>query len=276
MGERIETPQWRDQNRTTRYPFTPGATLTARTGAVLVEGMFVDAALYPIGGGAAPLFLSEIEVDREGALIRVGTESQPRLCAGRYVLDQASEAVALVDGYGRAAGTLISEAGQLAALQAWGAGVHAFRPDAAPFVASCCVPTPEVGVRAFLLESGELVAGDVWFLGGAGVVLTARDEPVLAPDGAVLQAATIRVDAVGDPLFRRRLCSGGEPFAAGRFIKALRFVGPDGDAFTVRPDRDGNVSLTAVDADAADTALRITATVDGVAIEVAGSRLGAG
>lgn len=271
LSQELYTPQWRDQNETTRYPFLATATLTARDGTVLLEGIVVDAALYPVGGGAG-LFLAAVTVTRDQAICYVGTEADPALCSGAVRFAAVSDQITLTDRFGRAAGVLISQDGQLATLQGWGLGTRRFTRAATEFAASVCMPTPELGVRAFGLEDGTILAGDVWLVAGAGVVLTAGTDQVPAGTG-VAEVTTIRLDVVGDPLFRRRLCGGGD-FSPGRFITAVRFVGPDGAAVTVTPDGAGDIALTVTSADADDTVLRVVTTAEGIALETVGAVLG--
>lgn len=273
MPTQIDTFQWSAQNRTTTYPFVPSATLQTRTGKSLVEGVILDAALYPVGGTAG-LYLTSVTIDRDGITFLVGTDGVPRLCSGRYVLAAPSDSVTLTDGFGRAAGMLLSADNQLATILPWGVGEHRFTRAATEFAASVCAPTPELGVRAIVLEDGTLLAGDVWLLGADGVVLTAGSAVIPGPSGELPVAIrTIKVDIVGDPLFRRRLCGGGA-FAGGRFISAVRFLSPDGTPTDVVPDADGNISLIATHVDTEDTVLRITATADGIGIGAAGTTLG--
>src|SRR4051812_34725451 len=199
---RIFTPQWRAQHRDTRYPFAETATMVTRDGRVLLEGTILDAAVYPVGGRTG-MFLTAVDVGLAKVTIFVGNEGNERLCSGVYLIAEPKINLALNDTYNRAAGMLLLADGAAGALRAWGRGLHQFAPGTTEFCASTCVPTPEVGVRGILLEDGTLMTGDVWLVGDDGVVLTATD----GVDGK-----TIRVDIVGDPLFRRRLCGDSASF----------------------------------------------------------------
>ncbi len=270
MPERIVTPQWRAANRNTHYPFAATATLAARDGGILVDGILIDAALYPVGGGVG-LFLSTIEVSGQAITISVGNEGREQLCSGTFSMSLVPDLLVLADGNGRAAGVLVSENGQLATLQALGTGTHSFAPAATPFCASLCVPTPEVGVRGILLEDGRLMTGDVWLLGDDGVVLTVG-ETVLP--GALETTSVIRLDVVGDPLSRRRLCGGTTLFTTPTFVQQLRLTGPGGEDFTVLPDSGGQIALLATSVDAPETVLRLTASAEGVEISAVGAASG--
>jgi hypothetical protein len=273
MPTRIVTPEWRDQNGPNRYPFAEGASLVSRDGRVLLEGVLLDAAIYPVGG-AVGLSLTAADVGASEVTLYVGNEGRERLCSGTFPVSRPGTTLELADANGRAAGMLLAAEAGLATVAAWGRGLHEFAPHAAEFVASVCVPTPEVGVRGVLLEDGTVMAGDVWILGDDGVVVTGAETLQASPvGGPPRHVNTIRVDVVGDPLFRRRLCE-GSTFSTPRFVRALRLLGPDGEDFVVRPDGRGNIALTVSGADASDTVLRLTASQDGVTIGAAGRALG--
>lgn len=258
MAERTLTPEYRAARAETRYPFAAAATLTNAAGDAFLEGTLLDAALYPVGG-AAGLYLSAVVVARQAVTLWVGNEGDERLCSGTFAAARPPDVVPLADALGRPAGLLVSEATRLAPLLAWPAGTHAFTRAETEFAASVCVPTPERGVRGLLLDDGTLLTGDVWLVGGEGVVLR-EDAP-----------GTIRLDVVGDPLFRRRLCGPGAAFAVPRPITTLRFLDPHGAAFDVTPDAQGNVRIAAANAAAHDTVLRVVATEAGLRVGAVGS-----
>ena len=73
----------------------------------------------------------------------------------------------------------------------------------------------------------------------------------------------IRVDVVGDPLFRRRLCAANNLFETPRPIRELLVLAPNA-VFTVRPDSFGNIQFLAGDNLAPDTVLRLGTGGDGI------------
>jgi hypothetical protein len=101
------------------------------------------------------------------------------------------------------------------------------------------------------------MAADVWLIGEDGVVLR-KDENA------------IRVDIVGDPLFKRKLCTttGGniELFVTPNFVRTVNGI---------KPDEYGNFTITANNELAGDTILRIypDAANNVVKIEFVGQRL---
>lgn len=269
MG-RVLFPEWRKQNEPTKYPFSDAATLTNAANRVVTEGTFLDAALYPVGDSTG-LYLTKAVVTFQAVTLYVGTQASPELASGTFPLVDPPDQVAFFDPYGRPAGVLVSEGRRLGLFQSWGVGTHEFEPADTEFCASCVFPTPEVGVRGVRLETGELFVGDVWLVGDDGVVFRLFEREVPVPGSCQTRAVReVRMDVVGDPLFRRRLCQPNNLFQTPQFLKAVRVVGPNMD-FTVPPDPAGNINLTAVNDLAADTVLRITATDNGIVIGAVGT-----
>lgn len=253
MAERLLFPEWRAQNDTTKYPFSESATLVNEDGTMLLEGTFVDAAIYPIGGQVG-LYITQVVIDHENVVVHIGTASIPSLCTGTFPLLDAEDIIPLVDAYGRPAGVLVSDSLRLAIFQSWGTGTHEFTRTQMEFATTVCVPTPEIGVRGIQLETGEILTGDVWLVGDDGVVF--REETVVLPatcEQAERTVQVIRMDVVGDPLFRRRLCDATSQFETPRFIKTIRVVSIDGE-FECTPDEHGNLQLTANNAEATQRA----------------------
>jgi hypothetical protein len=128
-------------------------------------------------------------------------------------------------------------------------------------------------VRGIQLETGELFVGDVWLVGDDGVVLQSEELTVPVPGTCETQTLqVIRVDVVGDPLFRRRLCADANLFSTPQFVQRLRVVGPN-MTFDAVPDSNGNVSLTTVDDLAERPVLRIRTKQEGIEISAVGSAL---
>jgi len=270
MAERILFPEWRKQNDTTKYPFSGAATLINAANRVITEGTFLDAALYPIGN-AVGLHLTKVVVGFQRVTVFVGTLASPEMASGSFDLVSPADQVSLLDAYGRPAGVLVSEGRRLGLFQSWGVGTHEFLPQDTEFCASCVFPTPEIGVRGIRLETGELFVGDVWLVGDDGVVFS--EETVTVPIAGTCQTRDvrqIRMDVVGDPLFRRRLCQPNNLFQTPKFVKELRVVGPNMD-FSLFPDSSGSINISVANDLAADTVLRIVNTAAGIEIGAVGS-----
>ncbi len=271
MAERTIFQEWRRQNEATRYPFADVSTLANAEGRVLVEGTFLDAALYPIGAGVG-LFLSSVVVTHTDVTLLLST-SAGVAATGNFKLISPPDVIDLFDAYGRPAGVLVSESRRLGLFQAWGVGTHEFTAAQTEFAATCVFPTPEVGVRGIRLETGETFTGDVWLVGDDGVVLRMeRLEIPVSGTNETRRVNAIRVDVVGDPLFRRRLCMPRELFSTPSFVKAIRFKSPDDD-FTCGPDAAGNVRLVANNDLAGDSVLRISTTPDAIVVWAVGSHV---
>jgi hypothetical protein len=253
VEQRIYYQEWRDEQAGSKYPFADGASLTADTGLVLDPAIFLDAVLYPIGGGPR-LFL--VRVTARGTrtvTIVVGTQTGAELASAEFDPLEPPSELPVFDPLGRPAGLIVSTPERLAAFQTWPFGDHTFGPNA-EFVSSCVVPMPAPGLRGLMLEDGELFNGDVWIVGEDGVVVRQDGEGV------------IRIDLVGDPLFRRRLCEPNDLFATPRFIKTINGIAPD---------ERGTFLITVNSELAGDTILRLYPTDDGRALrfEVVGQKL---
>ena len=159
MAERTLFPEWRKQQETTRYPFSERATLTNSTGRVLIEGTFLDAAMYPIGATAG-LFISTFEITHQDATLTLATPTQPDLATASFGLVTPPDELVFEDAFGRPAGVIITESRRLGLFQSWGVGTHEFLSTETEFAASVVFPTPEVGVRGIRLETGEVFVGD--------------------------------------------------------------------------------------------------------------------
>ena len=272
MAERTVHPQWRDANESSKYPFADTATLTSLTGVVLDEDTFLDAHLYPIGN-AANLHISSVIVASPNVTINVGTSDNSSLCSVTFdlfsstsVLSSASlidYSLKLVDAYNRPAGVFVSDAIRLSRFRSWNEGTHDFEVAETEFCASVSTPTPESGVRGFTTINNDFVAGDVWLIGENGIVLRKVDTDT---DGCHV----IQVDAVGDPLFRRKLCK--DETLTLNSIKYSLF----GDTTYLQtinkipPDVYGNYVISAGDTTTTNTALRIVSTPDGIKLKVVG------
>lgn len=265
-------PEWRSSNTDNNYPFAEHVTLVNDDGRMLLPGFLLDAVLYPIGGKVG-LYLSQVVLTHDSVTIYVGTLAEPLLCSGSFDVVSPPDSVKLVDAAGRPAGLLVSESVRFAILQSLGVGTHEFAPEQTEFCASCCVPTPEVGVRGIQLPDGEVLVGDIWLVGDDGVVV--RTEELSEPAGCRVTAETlsaIRIDIVGDPLYRRRLCSGGALFSTPRFIETLRIVGPN-QTFDCAPDQYGEFKISILNASAQDTVLRFSPTANGISVGAVGQKL---
>lgn len=266
----IRHQEWRDEFEATNYPFSDKALLVNQAGDTLLEGTFLDAHLYPIGGKEG-IFLSQVNITFATVTITIGDKYNASLASGSFKLTQPPSLVKLTDNYGRPAGVLVSEPTRLAVIQSWGIGLHTFDATQTEFVATCCMPTPEIGVRGIVLADGSLFTGPVWILGDDGVVVS--KEQITLPGQLNKPSeivSVIRVDVVGDPLYRRRLCDPQTLFSTPNPVRKIRVVNGD-TSYLCTPSNGGNFTIQMNDSLASDAALRVHQTPTGLVFEVAGS-----
>jgi hypothetical protein len=266
---RIRHPEWRASHEDTKYPFGETASLTNGTDLIL-EGTFLDAHLYPIGAEEG-LYIRKVDLAFEFGTITIADRIKD-VCTGTFRLPNPEDNVVLKDEYGRPAGILVSEAVRLAFFLSWGLGSHEFEPEQTQFAATCCMPTPEVGVRGIQLADGSLFTGPVWIIGDDGVVVTVETQ-TLPPDkcgNGPREVEALRIDVVGDPLFRRRLCNPIDLFNTPNPVRKIA-IRQRGELVAVcEPDEQGNFSIIRNNSEAADSAVRIRTTKEGLIFEVVG------
>lgn len=235
-NDRIIFPEFRDQQDGSRYPFSDSSSLLSSTGKVRIENdIFLDASIYPIGN-TLRLHISQIEISPRLVVLYVSDNSRRTLATASFdPLATDVFTIRFVDSRGRDAGILVSEPDRLRVFAAWPVGTHIFPIGNADFVASCCIPTPEIGVRGILTADGDLLTGDIFMIGDNGIVIT-DDE------------GAIRIDASGDPLYLRKACRPLGKFNTPRYLQTINNCGPD--AY-------GNFNLTVGDHLADTTILRI-------------------
>lgn len=245
----IRFPEFRDQMAPTLYPFNDSATLTSTTQQTIDRDMFLDAGLHPIGVAGPYLYISSIEIaPREVTITFADSTREDRAFA---VFDPlaATEMIPVTDTVGRPAGVLVASIPSIPRFTAWPIGRHTFLPTATQLVPSCVIPTPEVGVRGLVLDTADLFTDDVVIVGENGVVVRQDGE------------STIRIDVVGDPLFRRKLCDPIELFSVPRFVKTINGCPPD-------PNSNYNLTVGGNITDA--TILRVYKSEAGLVLEAVG------
>ena len=265
---RLLHPAWRAQWEDTGYPFADGVSRTNAAGFEIPAATFIDGAIHPVGGQAG-LYLAQVDIAFDAVTLTVGDPATPALATAAFSMVHPPELLSFADEFGRAAGVLVSSAERLAVFQSWPVGVYVFAPDQTEFAASICFPTPETGVRGVLLDDGTLLTGNVWLVGEDGVVLREVDVTP-AQSCAAGPARVVRVDVVGDPLFRRRLCAPPALFSTPRFVRTIRVVASNG-TFECGPNARGDLQISVGNNEAADTILRVRTVEEGVLFEAAGS-----
>lgn len=256
--ERILFPQFRDEQNTSRYPFTDSSVLVeTETGLAIANGVFVDATFYPIGGGGS-IYLQSIVIGAPGFEFVVTTTSPAVTIRGKYDWRSPPEngVIPFYDAFGRPAGMALVNVENMRQFNSWTQKTYSFGQRSAQFVATTFVPAKEPGVRALRSTANSFLTGDVWFIGDGGIVVRAEGEH------------TIRFDIVGIPLYRRYACAGAEAvFPPKRFVKTINGC---------PPDEYGNFTITAnplhpnLPANQKDVVLRVYPTTNGVVLEALG------
>lgn len=251
MPDRILFPEFLNQFEPTKYPFVDVATLTSTEGQVIDHDLFLDASLYPIGA-LGYLYISEIEVQARNVKITVADQTRTIRATANFDPLFAPSLVIFKDSYARPAGILVSDTLKLSRFTSWQITTHSFTAAATTLVPSCVIPTPAVGVRGILTERGDVFTGDFIIVGDNGVVVREETE------------GQIRIDIVGNPLFRRKLCIPAELFTTPRFVKTINGCGPD---------KYGNYNITVGNERSEQTVLRVYPTSQGLVIAAAGAKV---
>jgi hypothetical protein len=255
---RILYPQFRDEQADSRYPFADRATLASSTaGLEIGRDTFIDASIYTINGDRQA-YISAIVVTPQLITIYLGDVGDPRRASAEFnpLAAPADGVLNVFDIYGRPAGMLLSTPLALARFSGWPTGTHTFLPAAAEFVSSVVIPAREPGVRGLVADDAALLTGDVWIVGGRGVVVRKEDEEI------------IRVDIIGEPLFNRYLCDPVQRFAPKTFLQSITV-----NRVTCGPNEYGGFNITATDHGASDSVLRIYPQDGNIKIDTIGRKV---
>ena len=243
----ITGDQFRNENTDSRYPFADNATLISQSGMQLGDDIVVDALLHPVSD-TNQLYLDSIQITGATALFVIGDNTASKYVGTADLSTIQDGSIGIQDGSQRPAGILVVDPLRVKTLLGWAQGVHTFGITAAPFVLSCCVPSPLVGVTGLAAADMPTLTGDVWLVGENGVILSFTDQD------------SIRVDVVGEPLAARKLCHNNEAFVAPQFLKTIN---------NIPPSAWGGFTLTIGKILASKPALRITPDQGSILIELA-------
>jgi len=255
---RILYPQFRDEQADSRYPFADRATLISSERRLEIgRDTFLDATIYAIDG-EQQAYLSAVVVTPQQVTIRVGDNANRARAAATFdsAAPPADGVLALYDEYGRPAGQLLSAPLALARFSGWPTETHTFSTESAEFVSSVVIPAREPGVRALTTPGGPIVTGDVWLVGGRGIVVRKEGE------------TTIRIDIIGQPLFSREICDEFDRFESRNFLQTLTING-----ISCGPDEYGNFIITANGHEATDTVLRVYPQDGNIKIDTVGRKV---
>lgn len=255
VSANILFPQFRDEQADSKYPFADQATLISNSGTVtLTKDVFIDACLYPVGGGQVA-YISSIQITNTKITITITTVNPRVVITAEYdpLNLPDNDSIVFSDANGRPAGLLIFNETKLLEIYQWGAGTYTFSPTATEFVPTAVIPASEPGVRALTINDKHFLTGDTWIVGKDGVVVTAEGDNV------------IRVDIVGAPLFNRAACdNAAQQPAPQSFIATINGC---------PPDEFGNFLITATNQNIQNddtTVLRIYPAEYGLILEAVG------
>jgi hypothetical protein len=257
-GARILYPQFRDEQADSRYPFADRATLVSTEQRLDIgRDTFFDATIYTIGS-SRQAYISSIVVGAQQIEIRVGDVADKDRAAAVFnpLSPPENGVLELFDAFGRPAGKLLSTPLALARFSGWSAAAHTFSIAATEFVSSVVIPAREPGVRALKTLDGPIMTGDVWLVGGRGVVVRKEDE------------TTIRIDIIGEPLFSRYICDEFNRFEPRTFLQTLTIGN-----VACGPDEYGNFIITATGHGASDTVLRVFPQDGNIRIDTVGRKV---
>ncbi len=265
---RITYPTYYDEAVDTAYPFDDSA--SRDNGSVAIEdSVFVDGRFFP-PNGRYDVFISLVEV-KDVVTIKV-SDARGELGSASYTRNAPPDFLTFHSTDNVYLGLLQAHPERgLNSVSGWPDGSYRFTATQTRFAASVVVPQPQVCVRAIVLDSGALFAGDVVLVGERGVQLTANPVEHLASSSVYAgvsdefryNSEVIRVDVVGDPLYVRRQCeAAGIAFSGGVPVQGLVF---EGEAIT--PGVTGGIRFTVGSTDPSETpALRITPESNGIRI----------
>lgn len=271
-AQRTLHPEWLASHDRTNYPFSQTGTLRNATGDVIDPGVFLDAMFYPVAGQAGG-YLSSVEITNDDVILQFGDNETLNRCLATFSKSSPPDTLRVLDAFGRSAGVIVSETVRLGVFSSWSVGVHRFLSEETPLVARVWAPTPNVGVRGILLDDGTILTGDIWLVGSDGVVLSCEELEVndVCGKGTKTQHV-IRVDIVGDPLWRRRLCADPDDYESKRFLQQITFTGAQ-KTFSCVPSAVGDIKIGVGSHSTPDTILRIRAVPDGLFVEAVGEIL---
>lgn len=209
------------------YPFVDTASLKSREGFTLPAEIIQDACIYPIGGGIKQ-HISRISVEGSSWIVEISDTAN---VVGIGTYNGASAQVIIKDTFGREIGVLY---GNLNLLSGFMPEVDElrFRSSATEFVPSVVMPQPQSMISGLLTLDDELLSDTVWLIGEDGVVLE------------VVDSTTVKINAIGDKLYVRRLCEGEQgDYTTPRPLKKLEMWSDATKLGDFAADSQGNVFL---------------------------------
>jgi hypothetical protein len=252
--EREYGQEWRDEVKTTKYPFTDTSSLITLDNLLFDKEAVYDASFYVINWNSR-LYMTKIEIITDpNKIARIHIGDVSTISAAYADIDpfNVPSIITFTDALGRQAGMMVVDPVALSFLQSWTLGTHLFRTEA-EFVPSVVTPMPTGYVTSIKDSTNDVLKGDIWLIGESGVVIRT-------------EGANVRVDIVGDPLYKRLAYSDPTQFPTPRFVKTINGYSPD---------ENGEFKIVVGDYLANDTILRIypDPSLPGLRVELVGQTL---
>lgn len=250
----IDTDEWRDQNTGTGWPFEPECLLTSDSGVPFDRNLLADAQLHPLGG-TAHSYLAKIVRGELDVRLQFGDDGTDNRCHARIV--EPVPVADVRDDLGRPAGILVAGVDLFASLFSLVPGEYVFAQKNTLLCATCYHAVPDNRVTGFRMPDGEILTGDVWFVGKNGIQFQYTPVSRWNNQGQQVTDNEIKIHVVGDPLRRRRDCGPVGRFETPMFLRRLVIRKGAVDRVLL-PSISGGIVLATNGALTTETSLRIS------------------
>lgn len=236
------------------YPFRDNATYRSLDGTEIPRAAFQNAILHA-DGMVEDVHVQKIEVTRNRIRITVRDGEQGEIGAGETTSDNE---VVIYNPNNQRVG-LITGNFDLLRGAVPGPSTLRFGDADLPFVGSVLVPRTSTRVSGIRVDGSNPVGGDLWLVGGEGLVIRVENN-------------TLTLHAVGDKYAARRFCErAGANFTTPRPLKRLVVQKGDGPSTTLTPDALGNIQIFPGVSVSQDNVLRIRKVGNGLRISAIGN-----
>ena len=235
---RVIFPEYREQFKSTKYPFADTATLTSvDEDFTLPQDVFCDASVY-IPGAVAPVYISELTISSSESSIIVMDYSKKFTAKG--IIEPLSDKIELFDPRNNQVGILVATT-DLSYFTSIPKGMYSFLSRGTALSPRCTIYLKDTGVTSVGVVGGEQLEGDVWICGRKGVIVRYVNDQV-------------RIDIVGEPLFKRE----DPKFKPPTFVQTINDM-PSNEF--------GNFNISP---ESPDDIIRVNTTANGIIISAAG------
>lgn len=240
-----------------KYPFTSNSTLQSKEGIIIPNESVLDASFYPTGEYET-IRIGEIDKKLQGSTIKIYS-SYDKIGEGN--LDDIDDKIIKIkDNYNRDIGIIVIDETFLFFIKNLKPNQYYFDLESAVFLPSCITIRPNSFLEGFTDENGNIVSGEVWLVGEAGVFLN------------YTQDSSITINCIGDPLFKTRFLEKTADYMLENVpIKEIiikNFNQMYYNSNKVKPDKYGNILLSSRGAFDNKSILKIRPTENGIKMEI--------